>query len=130
MEVRFYLKRPKDVESTIFANITDEGETLRYYLSEKIPTLYWNKISQRVMTAGKDFPEHPEFNARLDYLDHTIKTTYRKYRNDHDHQIPSPEQLKELLDTVTGKKIIERITFLSHFEDFNTRSEKGERINS
>lgn len=128
MEIKFYLKRPKDTESTIFANISYEGETLRYYLSERIPTVHWNKIIQRANKAGKDFPEYPEFNARLDYLDHTIKSTYRKYRNDNSHLIPTPAQLKDLLDIVTGKKELKRITFFSYYEDFNGRSERGERI--
>ncbi|RAJ85859.1 hypothetical protein CLV59_102565 [Chitinophaga dinghuensis] len=74
MEVSFYLKRPKEERSTIFALISYEGETLRYYLSEKIPTVYWNKVLQRADRAGKEFPEYPEFNARLDLLEHTIKT--------------------------------------------------------
>jgi len=128
MEIKFYLKRPKDTESTIFANISYEGETLRYYLSEKIPSACWNKTIQRANKGGKEFPEYPEFNARLDYLDHTIKSTYRKFRNDNNHLIPSPEELKALLDIVTGKKEFKQVTFFSYYEDFNARSEKGERI--
>ncbi|MET6998706.1 site-specific integrase [Chitinophaga defluvii] len=128
MEIKFYLKRPKDTESTIFANISYEGKTLRYYLSERIPTVCWNKATQRALKMPKDFPEYPEFNARLDFLDHTIKSTYRKYRNDNNHSIPAPQQLKMLLDIATGKTEFKQVTFFSYFEDFNNRSERGERI--
>ncbi|WP_212000219.1 site-specific integrase [Chitinophaga sp. HK235] len=128
MEVKYYLKRPKDSTSTIFARICYEGEQLKYYLSESLPTLYWDTITQRAFKGNKAFPEYPEFNARLDYLDHTIKSTYRKYRNDHQHKIPSPAELKELLDIATGKTEKKQVTFFSYFKDFNARSERGERI--
>lgn len=127
MEIRFYLKRPKASSSSVFALINYEGQILKYYLSEKIKPEYWSTVTQRAVRA-KDFPEYPEFNARLDYLDHTIKSTYRKFRNDNNHLIPSPEELKALLDIVTGKKEFKQVTFFSYYEDFNTRSEKGERI--
>ncbi|MCW3462053.1 hypothetical protein [Chitinophaga nivalis] len=76
---------------------------------------------------NKAFPEYPEFNARLrlDYLDHTIKRTYRKYRNDH---APSQEQLKGFQDIVTSKKGLQQISFFSYCKGFNIHSEKGERI--
>ncbi|WP_343744781.1 site-specific integrase [Chitinophaga sp.] len=128
MEVRYYLKRPKDSTSTIFARISYEGQQLKYYLSESLQTAYWDAITQRALKGNKAFPEYPEFNARLDILEHTIKNTYRKYRNDNDQKIPSPEELKEVLDITTGKKEKKRVTFFSYFKDFNNRSEKGERI--
>jgi hypothetical protein len=53
---------------------------------------------------SKRFPEYPEFNARIDALEQTIRNTYRKYLNDNDNAIPSPGTLKDLLDTVLGKK--------------------------
>lgn len=128
MEIKFYLKRPKASHSAIFALIHYEGQELKYYLSERIPTLCWNKANQRALKMPKDFPEYPEFNARLDFLDHTIKSTYRKYRNDNNHKIPTPQQLKMLLDIATGKTEFKQVTFFSYYEEFNIRSEKGERI--
>jgi hypothetical protein len=91
MEIRFYLKRSQDPESTIFANISYESKKLQYYLSERIPTVCWNTVTQRALKLPKDFPKYPEFKARLDFFDHTIKSTYRKYRNDNSH-IPNPQK--------------------------------------
>ncbi|QJB34079.1 site-specific integrase [Chitinophaga oryzae] len=128
MEVRYYLKRPKDATSTVFARICYEGLQLKYYLSENLPTAYWDATSQRALKDNKAFPEYPEFNARLDILEHTIKMVFRKYRNDHDQRIPEPAELKGILDIATGKKVVKQVTFFSYYEDFNSRSEKGERI--
>lgn len=79
------------------------GQQLKYYLSESLQTAYWNTITQRALKGNRAFPEYPEFNARLDIPEHTIKNTYRKYRNNNDQKIPSPEELKELLDIATEK---------------------------
>ncbi|RAJ85867.1 integrase-like protein [Chitinophaga dinghuensis] len=128
MEVSFYLKRPQAESSTLFAKICYDGRILRYYLSEKIPCIFWNKINQRAHKTNKDYPDHFEFNTRLDTLEHTIRTTYRRYRNDNENSIPTPEQLKGLLDIATGKVTAVRPTFLSYFNDFIERSTKGTRI--
>lgn len=92
------------------------------------PLLVGTKLFSGQTREGKIFPSIREFNARLDYLDHAIKSAYRKFRNDNNHLIPSPEELKALLDIVTGKKEFQQVTFFSYYEDFNKRSEKGERI--
>lgn len=118
MEIRFYLKRPKVATSCIYALINQEGQVLKYYLTDNIPTVYWSAVTQRAVKDVKNFPEHPEFNARLDFLVHTIKTTYRKFQNDNNYKIPSTAQLKTLLDIATGKSEVTRITFLSYYEDF------------
>ncbi|SHM26491.1 Phage integrase SAM-like domain-containing protein [Chitinophaga jiangningensis] len=128
MEVSFYLKRPKAENSTILAKVWYEGRVLRYYLAEKIPCVFWNKVTQRAHKTNKDFPEHPEFNARMDTLEHTIKTVYRRYRNDNNNIIPEPETLKALLDIATGKKVTTRPTFLTYFDNFITRAQDGTRI--
>jgi integrase len=127
MDVRLYLKRPEAKEATsIFARISYMGGPLKYYLPEKINPAYWNKATQR-SNRSKDFPEYPEFNARLDNLEQTIKTVFRKYQND-TKKVPSPTALKELLDHAFQKKVEMTFTFLEYFKDFNKRSQNGERI--
>ncbi|MET7001072.1 site-specific integrase [Chitinophaga defluvii] len=129
MEIKLYLKRPDaGAPTSIFARITYEAATLKYYLPENIHPSYWSKKTHRAIKAPKDFPEYSEFNARLDSIEQIIKTTYRKYLNDNS-TIPSPAIFKDLLDVALGRKETPKeITFFSYYEDFNTRSEKGERI--
>jgi len=127
MDVRLYLKRPGAKDATsIFARISYTGGPLKYYLPEKISPAYWNKTTQRA-NRSKDFPEYPEFNTRLDNLEQTIKTVFRKYQNDN-KKVPSPTVLKELLDYAFQKKEETTFTFLGYFKDFNKRSQNGERI--
>lgn len=129
MDIRFYLKRPDAKQVTaIFARITYEAGQLKYYLPEKINPAYWNSATQRAVQS-KRFPEYPEFNARIDTLEQTIRNTYRKYLNDNDNATPSPGTLKELLDTALGKKeAAGKQGFFEYFEDFKTRSADGQRI--
>ncbi|MFB6457616.1 phage integrase SAM-like domain-containing protein [Chitinophaga sp. Hz27] len=128
MDIKFYLKRPKALTSSIFAKIHYDGNTLKYYLSESINPACWESITQRGIKNSKLFPEFPEFNARLDLLTHTIKNTYRKYRNDNDNIIPTIGQLKSLLDIATGKSQVERPSFLPYYDTFIKRATEGTRI--
>lgn len=129
MDIRFYLKRPDAKQETaIFARITYEAGPLKYYLPEKISPGNWNPSSQRAVQS-KRFPEYPEFNARIDTIEQTIRNTYRKYLNDNDNVTPSLGTLKELLDMALGKKVAARKQgFFEYFEDFRTRSAAGQRI--
>ncbi|HVI43497.1 MAG TPA: site-specific integrase [Chitinophaga sp.] len=129
MEIKLYLKRPEATTPTgIFARITYEHGRFKYYLPEKINPAYWNPKTHRTVKS-KDFPEFSEFNDRLDNIEKIIKNTRRKFMNDNDNTPPSPPVFRDLLDTALGRKEIKKAeTFFSYFEDFNNRSEKGERI--
>lgn len=129
MDLQFYLKRPDaTIVTTIFARITYEGGKLKYYVPEKINPQHWNPDTHKARETKK-FPEFSEFNARLDNIAQTIKNTLRKFQNDNQNKIPMPAQLKELLDITLGKKTsMLNKDFFQYFEDFVTRTSKGERL--
>jgi len=74
-KVRFYLHNKKEPETLIFARlhfkyfeIDGNGEkkfkTLKFSTGETINPEYWNPKNQRAREI-KEFPQHPEFNQRL-----------------------------------------------------------------
>lgn len=129
MDIQFYLKRPDaKAQTSIFARVTYEGGSFKFYTTENINPAYWNADTHQAAQTRK-FPEYPEFNARLENIKQTIKTTYRKFLNDNENQIPAPVILKDLLDIVFGKKKDATIReFFEYYKDFNQRSKKGERL--
>ncbi|SEW27049.1 site-specific integrase [Chitinophaga arvensicola] len=129
MDIQFYLKRPDaKAHTSIFARITYEAGTCKFYTTESINPVYWNPDTHQAAQTRK-FPEYPEFNARLENIRQIIKTTYRKYLNDNESQIPTPGILKDLLDIIFGKKADATIReFFEYYKDFNKRSKQGERL--
>src|SRR4051812_13163066 len=98
MTVRYYLTRPQsETETAIFARVcySANGKNYRpkFYLPESILPKFWNKDTQRAKTTQK-FVEHPEFNARLNNIEATIKTVFRKYVNDNGGAMPNEKTLK------------------------------------
>ena len=47
ISIRFYLKRPKEKQTSIFATITGYGKVLKIYLPVKIESKYWDLRTQR-----------------------------------------------------------------------------------
>ena len=141
MKVAFYLARP-DIRETIngklqitvnpnptviFCRISYEGYQLKYYTTENILPKFWNgKAKPHRAKETTKFPEHPEFNKRLDNIETAIKNTIRKYINENDNRPPRPEILKPLLDTAIkdGGKV-KRETLLTFFERFVTDCKTG-----
>jgi integrase len=129
MKISFYLTRPNvQTETSIFAKINFEGFKLKYYTTEAIIPKYWNKETQRVK---KSLREHPEFNERLNRITSDIQTIYRKYLNDNDNKIPTPEKLKSILDKELKK--IENpedklLSFFPFFENLINQSSNGGRV--
>ncbi|MBK6368451.1 MAG: tyrosine-type recombinase/integrase [Flavobacteriales bacterium] len=82
------------------------GNMLTYPTGETIAPRYWcNAPDQRNHQRAKEtkaFPEHPEFNERLDALLSTAKATFRKFLTDHDRE-PEPGELKAALDVANGR---------------------------
>lgn len=130
MEVSYYLKRPAaKSETAIFARISYDGCQLKYYIPEKIDPKHWNKETHRARESRK-FIEFPEFNNRLNIIESTIKTTYRKFINDNGEP-PSPTTYKTLLDAALKKKAAKGAgltSFFPYFEDFIKRSKDGSRV--
>ncbi len=105
MNCNFNLRNPKiDKETSIHLVIRWSGLRLVYPTDLKIHPKNWQndksrKNYQRAKRSSQ-FPQYPEFNTRLDYIISETNSVFRKFQNDNQHQKPSKEQLKELLDEV------------------------------
>ncbi|MBI5371368.1 MAG: site-specific integrase [Sphingobacteriales bacterium] len=102
------------------------GNTLKVYTGEAILPKHWNQDTNSARNTPK-FPEHPEFNERLNHIRSTISRVFMDYKNRNDHATPAPAILKPLIEGAM-KKGSERTTFISYFEDFVSRSFTGQRI--
>ena len=101
MKVSFYLKEVnKAGETAIFTRICYKGHQVKYYTGESINPDFWDKSSHRAKQINV-FPQHSEFNQRLDNIENTIKKITLQFANDHNDIYPNPNQLKKLLD-ITG----------------------------
>ncbi|MDB5282789.1 MAG: hypothetical protein JWO06_1864 [Bacteroidota bacterium] len=74
---------------------------LNYAVLDKIHPKFFEtekgkKFWQRVKST---FPGFSEFNARLDYIEVTTGTAFRKFLNDN-HRYPEPKELKKILDVL------------------------------
>jgi integrase len=128
MEVNFYLKRPKESETAIYASIFWDEKRIKYYISESIQPKHWNKAAKRVRETSK-FPEYPEFNTRLDNIEAGIKNVYRRFLNDHNQQ-PDKKQFKEALDIHFNRGVSKKnMDFFLFFEDIIEKSKDAIRIN-
>lgn len=95
-----------EVETPVNFVIRWGNRRLVYSTGEAIDPRYWcNAPDQRNHQRAKEtkaFPEHPEFNERLDALLSTAKATFRKYITDNDRE-PEPGELKAALDLANGR---------------------------
>jgi len=106
-KIKFYLKDSNQSETAIFARIsygaaitkTDRKEyiQLKYYIAKSINPAFWNPKTNRAK-GTKDFPEHPEFNHRLDIIESTINSVFLKLENT--NITPTNEILKKELDKI------------------------------
>lgn len=79
-----------------------DNRKLTYSTQEAIKPQFWEddkykKNYQRVKET-RAFPEYPEFNTRLNYIESTARNVFRKFLNDHDNKPPRVDELKKLLD--------------------------------
>jgi len=145
MKVTFYLENPTGTKrnpdgnlTAIFARIRYGGYQLKYYTPEKILPKFWNgkpitkngetkynMQPHRAKVTAK-FPEHPEFNRRLDNIEAEIKNVIRKYANDNENNYPTPTVLKPLLDVAIRKGgKVDKVTFLSYFANYIELCKQG-----
>lgn len=116
MEVNFNLRDSRATSPTpVNIVIRYAGHRIVYPSLEKIHPAQWNGKKQRAKELTR-YPEHREFNARLDKMEDRIRTTYRKFLNDHNEFKPSPATFKDLLDTTfrrTERTDAEEVNLLS-----------------
>ncbi len=139
MKVSFYLARPTITntdgekitnpnQTVIFARICYSGYKMVYYTPESIHPKYWNGTAKphRAVKTAK-FPEYPEFNRRLDNIEVAIKDTIRKWINDNDQKVPTPDTIRPLLDIAVkdGGKV-EKMTFMRYMTEYIAKCKTGE----
>jgi integrase len=137
-KIKFYLATPQQNISSIYARISYGAFTivegrkvynpLKYYLSESIKPEFWDKKQCRARKT-KLFPEYPEFNARLDYVESQINKTL--FQQQSYEKTATLDELKKRLDIaikpdlvlskVETKQLTERekIQQMSLFEFFD-----------
>lgn len=129
MEVSFYLKRPEATEPTaLFARLCYFNIKAKYYPSIKIHPKHWNKETQK---ARQTLQGYASFNERLKEVENDANDLLREYQNDNNGAIPTPDELKALLDLKLKNisAIKDKHTFLSYFKKFVNDSENGLRVN-
>jgi hypothetical protein len=154
MIIKLYLKKPNSTnDTTLLASISytpihnksqRNAFRLRYSLQEKINPIYWNEQTQRAHSKktakgerinGKSvlyYPQHAEFNYRLNSICATIENVFRQHQNDNG-TMPHPKTLTQLLDKAIkkiDKPIVhsERETFMGYFKTIIEQSQNGTRV--
>lgn len=124
----FNLRSSKSSKTTpINLVIRWNNNRLVFPTQETILPKYWNAESQRIKST-RQFPEHPEFNARLDAIESTAKDAFRRFQNDNENAIPTKEQLRKLLKENLGQEEKEVFTLYSFAEKLI--EEQTQRIKS
>ncbi len=104
MKINFNLKNPKSNEVTLINLVVRwDKKKLKYSTKEFIqPKFFEVDKGKRNFQRAKEtrgFPEYPEFNARLNWIESSAKNAFRKFQNDNNRE-PNVEELKQLLDIV------------------------------
>lgn len=122
----FNLRNPK-AEGATPVNLVARWSRNRlvYPTGECIAPAHWSTTKgQRNYQRAKEtraFPEHQEFNERLDVLLATVKKFFRQIALDLGRD-PEPHELKLALDKATGKTALGREgDFLTFVEEYNGR---------
>jgi integrase len=127
-KVNFFLKEPTSKEETlIYLFFSYNNQRLKYSTGERIKPDFWNSEDQRVK-ATKKFPEHSEFNARLNAIETYANNAYRKILND--GEVPTNSLIKKELDKTIRLKgennKYDLFSFISKFiEENKTLKAKG-----
>jgi integrase len=98
----FNLKKASSIKETLILMIIRwNGLKLVYSTKESIHPKFWElDNSKRNFQRAKEtrqFPEYPEFNARLDFIETTAKNIFRQFVNDNNRQ-PTVVELTSLLN--------------------------------
>ncbi len=103
-EVTFVLKDPSAKPYSLVIGLFRYGnKRIKFSTNEKINPLFWDKSTKRVRKT-REFPEHSEFNTRLDHLQKEIKDRYRRFKNDFNKE-PDTEEFKKEIRGVFNKDI-------------------------
>jgi integrase len=133
LNITFVLKEKNGTKETpVICYIRYSNQRLKFYTGERMDPKFWNdnRGSNKYQRAKKSFVNAPEFNARLDHVEGTIKTIFRKYQNDNGNATPSPQAFKSLIDREFERtKEMLPSTFMGCFELIIAKSKAGLRTN-
>jgi len=115
-EVNFFLKKPKSKEETlIYLFLSYNNKRLKYSTGEKIDPVYWDFENQKVK-GTKKFPEHPEFNGRLNSIRSKANDAYRKVLND--GLEPTNQLIKKELDKTIRFAKSQKVDLFSFIKNY------------
>lgn len=129
--VKFYLKSPKEKQSSIKAVFY--YNYLRFTYTEPklvIETQHWNSKDQRARNT-KLFPGSAILNHTLDLIESAIVESFRDYINQYSKQ-PTLSELSELVKQKRGRgKNInnKQLGLFGFIEDFIEKAKSGQQIN-
>ena len=117
-KAKFILKEPNsNKETLVYLAYNYQYKRFKYSTGEKINPKFWNPDTHRAK-GTKQFPQHPEFNARLDVLENGINTAFRKLLND-GVQPTNPILKKAFLQIVDGNVLqSDKTTLFKFMEDY------------
>jgi integrase len=124
----FKLKEPNSKNETIIYLIFNyQYKRFKYSTGEKINPRFWNPKNKRAKES-KQFPQHPEFNHRLNIIENGINSAYRKLLNDGIQ--PTNIILKTTLENELSQNLIQgqKETLFSFIEDYIEESKIGKSI--
>ncbi|MBN2155279.1 MAG: tyrosine-type recombinase/integrase [Candidatus Lokiarchaeota archaeon] len=116
-DYKFYLKEKNaDKETQIRLHIHYNNKISKVYIGEKINPCFWNSSNMRAKQTKK-FPEHPEFNDRLDNAITNAKIAMDALRKENNGQYPDPRSLSRRVRIVMGlEKGSERLSLFQYFD--------------
>lgn len=126
-KAKFILKEPNSKENTlVYLLYNYQYSRFKYSTGEHINPKYWNPSNQRAKES-KQFPEHPEFNTRLDKIENGIKNVFRRLLNDGIQ--PNNTLLKKELENELSDHIVKpkKKSFLKFVDDYITESKLNKR---
>ena len=100
-------------------------------VGKKISPKFWNKTKCRARET-KSFPQHPEFNSRLNDLENVVRSVFRRLVND--NGIPTPSKLKkEIINDLEQSKMklngsADNISFFGFIRLIIEESRNGTRL--
>src|SRR4051812_40871174 len=102
LNLNFNLRKPAATSPTpINLVIRYNNQKFIYPTAERILPKNWqgDKTKKGYQRAkANTFNDYAELNARLDNIENTVTNVFRKYRNDHQNEVSSVEQFRELLE--------------------------------
>ncbi|MDR0693751.1 MAG: site-specific integrase, partial [Prevotellaceae bacterium] len=143
--IKFYLTRPEAKEQTSIFFLLNYGMyeivsgkkkyiPLKYYTDVSIRPEYWNAKTGRARET-KSFPQHPEFNERLNGIEHTALSLLNKLRNE--GITLTNDILKKDIDRIYNKDInditevapagIELMQYVEHFIKASNKKESTKK---